>query len=191
MKKRSYLIIALVLMMSFVLASCGGGGGAGAGTVETTLEDEYYNVTVSVPENEEGEAAYTFAESSDGYVLETDKLNIYFEQTYYSYVTSLYFVEEHGDGVEPSFEGYKDFMINDPYDMVFGEFTETTFAGREAVGQYSSFDNTYFVTPNTDDITEYPTDIRITAVNDEDNVEDLMADETIKAMLDSIVFAAK
>ncbi len=191
MKKRNYLIITLLLMMSMVLAACGGGGGG----VELTQEGDNINIMVTVPEGEDGEPAYAFStEEADlinyaDSVLIGEKVTISFDTTNHTFQTSIFFEEEHGEVENPTFEQYKDFMVNDPYDVVMNHASEVTTASREAIE--FEFLNTVTRVLNTDDISDLPTFIYIRPVNEDDSILDLMAEEDIKAVIDSIEIAGK
>lgn len=209
--KKTLLTIGLVLVLVvslFTLTACENASEpAGRETVEVKYDaPSTYSIKFDVPA-ENGEAVYKFVDTipdavskimyNESNILAGDKIIITFSTTSYTYHTGLAFKEAHGD-VEPSFEGFKEFINEDGSTSSLKGAEETKIGEREALkseyrygaGSGDLYGYRYIV--NISDL--YPRgymDINmVVADGNSESTEATFADPEVQAIIDSIVVSA-
>ena len=219
--RKTILILGLVLVLVlsvFALTGCNKSGEgesdkSGKSTGRKTTELSYtapsiYKLKVSVPvekdESGEEKPVYEFTEESpegvkdlfygEGQYLAGDKVVMTFETTSYTYHTGVSYKEAHGD-VTPSFEGFKEFVLDENSTSTL-KGSEVTKVGdrevlkaeyRQGTGKGELYGYRYII--NIDDI--YPrgyfTLSVVTADGNPESVESVFADEEVIALINSVV----
>ena len=170
----------------------------GPKTIQLTQTEKDYIMTVEVPEGEEkGTSKYEITDNEDElkgfcqYMIVGDKIKVEFEKRIHTFQTNIKYEEEHGEISNPTFKQYVEYIKNDPYGYFHGEETVREFETEKRKGvEYVYFDSLIRVL-DTDDILDVPVFMTIKPLNEEDNVEELMKDPEIKAVVDSIDFKLK
>ena len=146
--KKTILTIGLIIVLVaslFVLTACNtgadsdvGGGTKKAGRETTEIKYDApstYSIKFDVP-TENGEAVYKFVDevpeavsdimNKTSNILAGDKVVITFSTTSYTYQTGVAYKESHGT-VEPSFEGFKEFINEEGSTSTLKGYEEVTF----------------------------------------------------------------
>ena len=149
MKKFKYLSLALVLFVGVLtLAGCTNGGDNGGKEKEKTSKISYnystYNITLEVPQDEEGNAKYEFTTTkptgfsrSGAVYLELDKSILAFGSTSWTYQTAVKYKEKYGTK-DPSYTDYIEWMNDSTSGIKLGGVENVkTDDGREGIKYYA------------------------------------------------------
>lgn len=200
MKKQIIKIsnLALVLMIGLLLLTGCGKDGAKIETEKLTKEQYGYKLTVKVPKEkgykfvEKLEETNKYAMDYPAYILDGDKVQIYFKNTSFVYQTSIILQKEHPemDKENPNFDDFikyntKGYTQKDVIDL----------NGTRAIkvdSEYGPADNTkvvgytYFIEKKNDKGYIY---MMVLPKNEKDDIKALMKDPEVKVIVDSISIA--
>ncbi len=217
--KKTILTIGLIIVLVaslFVLTACNtgadsdvGGGTKKAGRETTEIKYDApstYSIKFDVP-TENGEAVYKFVDevpeavsdimNKTSNILAGDKVVITFSTTSYTYQTGVAYKEAHGT-VEPSFEGFKEFINEEGSTSTLKGYEEVKIGEREALkneyrygsGNGDLYGYSYVV--NISDL--YPRgyfELNVVVADGKtESAESTFADPEVQAIIDSIVISA-
>lgn len=200
LKRKISLLLSLVMVAGLTACGSGSGGSAGSANMVTHTWDknEYYTVSLEAPETqeaaeEEGEETdhlFDFTKDSHGYVFTFlgDTFQIDFEITGYVYQTSSDWKEKYGE-TKGSFEDYKK-NIEEGINHTPGAIIQVN--GEDVVENNEG----YFILRyyNTDGLSSegnLECSAKIRTLDESVTVEQLLQDETVKAIFDSIKVEGK
>ena len=217
--KKTLLTIGLIVVLIvslFALTACDKGGageneGAGDDIGRETTEVTYdapsiYSIKFDVP-TEDGEAVYEFVDEVPEAVSEImyrasnilagDKVVITFETSSYTYQTGVAYKEAHGT-VEPSFEGFKEFINEEGSTSTLKGYEDAKIGEREALKteyrQGSGKGDLYGYRYTIDISDLYPRGYFelnvVVADGNSESTEATFADPEVQAIIDSIVISA-
>lgn len=146
MRKYKNLLLALVIFVGVLaLTGCTGEGEKKDKEKTTTIIYNYgkYNVSFDVPQDEEGNAKYSFTTTkpegfnrSGAFYLELDNSYIAIGSSSWVYQTSVYYKEKYGVK-DPSFDDYLEWMKDAKSGIKLGGMENLEINGRKAIRYYA------------------------------------------------------
>ncbi len=185
MKKRGYLycILIVVIVLVYVVYE-------ELGNDELSYSTDNINIEITVPKGGAGDQEYRLSTDKkdliDGedFILIGDVVTISFTTTNHVFQENVKYEEAHGELKFPTYKQFRNFMVNDPFDLVEANVEEVNTATRAAI-EYE-LENVVTRVLNTDDACKLPTFIVIRPVDENDSIKAIMSDDRIRMIIDSI-----
>lgn len=199
-KKKIIIVLAIIVLIivGIVMITSKNGGSSGD-ALTLTQEEAEYTMSIKVPEDKDnkGTSKYKLVTADSGvelkdeytqYAVIGDKVQIEFEYTNYVYQTTVKYKAKYGEK-DTNFANYKQALLDSEISYI-NDVEEMNVNGKEAV-QYKA-DKQLMRVLNTDNISKKKLIyINIHPVNENDSIEELVQQEEIKDMIDSIEFKKK
>lgn len=202
MEKKKILIIVAVIAVVLVVGGIiliGGNKGTKTLSTEVTLEPSFCKATFTVPatknENKEIEPIYKVEEKakSGAYCgIANDKVAIELDYSSWSYTTYANYKEKYGDK-EGSYANYLEYLKDAEFDSQKG-LLKSNNVKEVKIGEYNAIQFKYMGKMKYIlDIEESAgqIDLVIMPLNEEDKIDDLLADEEISSIINSVKIEVK
>ena len=144
MKKYKNILLAFVIFAGvLVLTGCTSGGKEQEKLAQITYNYGKYNISLTVPQDEEGNPKYNFTTKqpfgfsrSGAFYLELENSNLAFGTSSWVYQTSVYYKEKYGVQ-DPSFEDYMKWLKDEKSGIRLGGMEEVSINGRKGIRYYA------------------------------------------------------
>lgn len=144
MRKYRNILLALVIFVGvLVLTGCTSEGKDNEKLAEITYNYGTYNITLTVPQDEEGNPKYNFTTKqpfgfnrTGAFYLELENANLAFGTSSWVYQTSVYYKEKYGVK-DPSFADYIEWTKDEKSGIKLGGMEELEVNGRKGIRYYA------------------------------------------------------